>query len=88
MCNDNFGMSLHARLDPTSLPVPEDNVAFSITATYPFTIRGETNLTCISSHGMTCKPLLPILAEVICAVYENLIIQRLCCKVFFYSGYY
>ena len=85
MCNDNFGMCLRAGLDTTSFPIPNDEVALSIATTYPFTVSRETNLACISGHGVTCKPLLPILAEVICAVYENLVIQWLRCKVFFYS---
>lgn len=75
MRNDNFGMCLRARLDTTCFPIPNDEIALGITAAYPFTVSRETNLACISGHGVTCKPFLPILAEVICTVYENLIIQ-------------
>jgi hypothetical protein len=74
MCNDNFGMRLHARLDTTSFPVPKDDIALGIAAAYPLTVGRETNLACVSGHGVTCKTLLPVLAEIICAVYEDLVI--------------
>ena len=61
-------MGLQTRLNATSLPVPENNVAFTVSATDPLSIGGKSNLTRIASDGVPSESLLAILSEVIRAV--------------------
>ena len=68
-------MGLQTRLDATSLPIPEDNVAFTISTADPLSIRGKSNLTCITSDGVSSEPLFAILPEIIRAVNQDLIVQ-------------
>jgi hypothetical protein len=75
-------MSLEARLDSTRLPIPENNIPFAVSATNPFPIRGEPNLTSVTCNGVTCEPFLPNLPEVVSAVYKNLIVKGLCSEIF------
>ena len=74
MSNDNLLVTLQTRLDVSGLPIPEHNVARPITAADPFTIGREANLASIPSNLMIRKPLLPVLAEIIRAVDENLVV--------------
>lgn len=75
VCDNDFGMSFESRLDSTSLPVPVNYISFTITTAYPFTVRGKSDLACVSSDRMTSKSFLAVLTEVIGTVYENLIIK-------------
>ena len=68
-------MRLQTRLDPTSLPIPEDNVAFTVPAADPLSIGGKSNLTRITSDGVSSEPLFAILPEIIRAVNQDLIVQ-------------
>lgn len=68
MRNNHLRMSLQPRLYPPRLPIPENNIPLSITATNPFSIRGKSYLTCVSCDGMTGETLFTILTEVVGAV--------------------
>jgi hypothetical protein len=68
-------MGLQTRLDATSLPIPEDNIAFTISTADPLSIGGKSNLTCITSDGVSSEPLFAILSEIIRAVNQDLIVQ-------------
>lgn len=79
-------MGLQSRLNPAALPVPEYNVALPIAATYPFTIGRKADLTGVPGYGMSSKPFLPVLPEVVRAVDEDLVIERLSGEVLFWCG--
>lgn len=83
MGNYNFGMGMKSRLDAPSLPVPEDDIAIPVAAADPLAIGGEANLAGVSRHRVASETLVPCLAEVVRAVDKDLIVQRLCGKVFF-----
>jgi len=68
-------MGLQTRLDATSFPIPEDDVAFTVSTTDPLSIGGKSNLTCITSDGVSSEPLFAILPEIVCAVNQDLIVQ-------------
>ena len=68
-------MGLQTRLNATSLPVPENNVAFTGSATDPLFIGGKSNLTYITSDGVSSEWLFVILPEVISALNEDLIVK-------------
>lgn len=83
MRDDYFRMRLQPRLNPPALPVPEYDVAFPIATADPLAIRRKPDLAGITGNGMSSKPFLPVLTEVIRAVDEDLIIERLGGEVFF-----
>lgn len=83
--NDDFRVSLQPGLDSPCLPVPENDISFSVSATNPFSIWGESHLTRVSGYRMTGKSFLTILAKVVGAVDKDLVIERLCRKVSIYS---
>jgi hypothetical protein len=68
-------MGLQTRLNATSLPVPENNVAFTVSTADPLSIGGKSNLTCITSDGVSSESLFAILPEVIRAVNQDLIVK-------------
>jgi hypothetical protein len=74
MSNDYLLVTLQTRLNITSLPIPEHNIPRPITTTDPFPVGREADLTCVSGNLVVCKPFLAILAEIVGAIYENLII--------------
>lgn len=82
MGDNDLLMRMQSRLYSTSLPVPEDDIARTVTTTDPSSIWGKSDLTSITCHSMSGKPFLPILSEVVGAVDEYLIVKRLRCKVF------
>jgi len=82
MCNHHFRMCLEPRLYPSGLPLPEDHVPLPVTTTDPLSVRRKTDLTGVPSDRVPSEPLVPCLAEVIGAVYEDLIVQGLGSKVF------
>ena len=85
MGNYNFGMGMQSRLDAPRLSVPEDDIAVAVAAADPLAIGGEADLAGVPGDGVTSKTLVPCLAEVVCAVDKDLIVKRLCGKVFFWK---
>lgn len=81
----HFRMTFQARFNLSCPPIPENNVPIAIAAAYPFPIRRETHLTSISSNGVARKAFLAILSEIVCAVDEDLVVQRLSGEVFIYE---
>jgi len=71
----DLGMCLEPRLYSPSLPLPEDHVPFSITATDPFPIWREADLAGVPCDGVAGKPLIPRLTEIVRAVDEDLVVQ-------------
>lgn len=86
MRNNYLRMSLQSRLYPARLPIPENNISLSITATNPFAIRGKSYLTCVSCDGMTGETLFAVLTEVVGAVDEDLIVEGLSGEVAICNG--
>jgi hypothetical protein len=84
MSNNYLRMTTQPALDMAIFPVPEYDVAFSISRTDPSPIRREADLTSISRDTVSGKALFAILSEVIRRINEDLIIERLCSKPFFY----
>lgn len=83
MRNDDLGVAFEPRLNPTSFPFPEYHVAVTISRADQSTIGREPNLARIASNSMTRKSLLAVLAEVVCGVDENLIVEGLSGEPFF-----
>ena len=79
--NHHFAVCLESHLHPSHLPIPEYNIPSAIPATDPLPIWWEANLACVPCNGMSHKLFLLVLPEIVCAVHENLIIQRLGHKV-------
>lgn len=82
MCDDDLLMSFQSRFYPACLPVPEDQVARAVTTTDPLSVGRESDLTCVSRNSMSCKTLLTVLSEVIRAIDEDLVVERLGGEVF------
>jgi hypothetical protein len=61
-------MRFEARLDASRLPVPENNVTFTVSAADPFPVRREPNLASVTCNGVTCEAFLAVLPEVLSAV--------------------
>ena len=78
-------MCLEARLDASRLPIPENNITFTVSAADPFPVRGEANLASVTCNGVTCEAFLTILPEVVSAVYQNLVVKGLCSEIFVYG---
>jgi hypothetical protein len=82
MGDDDLLVTLQTRLNITGLPIPEHDVPRPITAADPLAVGRESHLTCVPSDLMIREPFLAVLAEIVGAVNENLVVQRLCRKVF------
>jgi len=68
MRNNDFCMRLEARLDTSRLPIPENNIALTVSTADPFPVGGEPNLASVTCNGVTCKAFLAVLPEVVGAV--------------------
>lgn len=82
MSNHHLRVRLEPRLYPSSLPLPENHVALPVTATNPLPVRREADLTGVPGDGVASEPLVPSLTEIVRAVDEDLVVQRLGSKVF------
>lgn len=83
MRNDNFTVRLQPTLDFSILPIPENDIAISISRADPFSIRRESHLTCITGYSVTSKTFFAVLPEVVRGINEDLIVQRLSSEPFF-----
>lgn len=83
MRDDYLRMCLQPRLNPPALPVPEYDVALPIATADPLPVRRKPDLAGIAGDGVSSKPFLPVLPEVVRTVNEDLIVERLGGKVFF-----
>ena len=79
--DDDFLVRPQTRLDPSGLPLPEDDVPFAISAADPLAIGREPYLTRVSRDGVPGEALVPGLAEVVRAVHQDLVVQALCGEV-------
>jgi hypothetical protein len=73
--DDHLRVSFEAGLDPTRFPIPENDTAIRLSATDPFAIRGEANLTGITSYGVSLEYLFAVLPEVIRTIYQDLVVK-------------
>jgi len=62
-------MCLEARLDASRLPIPENDIALTVSAADPFPVGGEPNLASVTCNGVTCEAFLAVLPEVVSTVY-------------------
>lgn len=85
MSYNNFGVSPETRLDPSGLPVPENNIPVSVSTTYPLSVRREAYLASVSCHRVAGESLLAVLPEIVRTVDKNLIVERLRGEVFVYG---
>ena len=85
MSNDDLLVSRQTTLYPACLPIPEHDVTGAISAANPFPVRREANLTGVTGDRMPREALLPVLTEVVGAVDEDLVIERLRGKISFWS---
>lgn len=81
VCDDNLGVGAEPGLYTTCLPLPEYNVALAVSAAYPLAIGREPNLASVSGDGVSSKSLVSRLTEVVRAVNQDLIVERLCREV-------
>lgn len=82
MRNHDLRMRLHPRLYSPRLPLPKDHVTLSVPAANPFPVWRESDLARVPGDRMPSKPLVPRLTEIVRAVDQDLVIQRLSRKVF------
>jgi len=75
MCNHDLRMRLESRLYSPGLPLPENHVAFPVTAANPFPIWRKADLTGVPGDGMASEPLIPCLTEIVRTVDEDLVVQ-------------
>jgi hypothetical protein len=62
-------MCLEARLDAPCLPIPENNITFTVPAADPFPVRRESNLASVTCDGVTRETFLAVLPEVVSTIY-------------------
>lgn len=83
MINDDLVVCTQSLDDAARLPIPEDDVAATGTRRDVLAIGRETNLTGITSDGVSGKPLLLGLLEApVCRVDQDLVVERLAGKIF------
>jgi len=73
--NNHLAMGFQTRLDSSSLPVPEDDIALAVPTAYPFAVGREADLTGKSSDRVTREAFLSVLPEVVRAVYKDLVVE-------------
>jgi hypothetical protein len=78
MVNHNLVMRFQSLCDPTRLPIPKDDISRSCARRDVFAIGRECELTCVSGDSVPREPFLLVLSEIaVCAVHQDLIVQRL-----------
>lgn len=80
--DDHLGVRPDARLDAARLPLPEDDVALSVAAADPLAVGREADLAGVARDRVPREALVPRLPEVVRAVDEDLVVERLGRKVF------
>ena len=81
--NGNLLMTWQHFGNACGFPLPDKASSTCIAAHNILTIRGEANLTCISTHTMAIKAFLTIHTEsFLLTVYNNLIVKWLTCEPF------
>lgn len=78
---DYLRVSLQPGLDAAGLPLPEDDVPLAIAAADPLAVGREAYLAGVARDGVPGETLVSRLSEVVRAVHQNLVVQRLRGKV-------
>lgn len=83
--NDNLVMGLELLVDLARLVIPDPHVALRVSRGEVPSIGREGWLTGVSSHHVSRKQFLAVLADSILSVVDvDLVIHRLTCQPFFY----
>lgn len=85
MVNHNLLVRMQPFQNLAALPVPKDKVTLSVTRRNESSIWGKPDRTGVSGNSMTGEPFLAVLSEVVCRIDEDLIVERLSSKPFFYE---
>ena len=83
MTNDNLPMSSQPTLDLPILPVPKDEIPFTVSRTDPSAVGREADLARVACDAVSCEALFSILSEVVGGVDEDLVVEGLGCEPFF-----
>ena len=84
VCNDDLLVTWQTGLYPSRLPIPEYHISRAITTAYPLPVRRKADLASIAGDGVPCESLLSVLSEVVCAVDEDLVVERLRSEISFW----
>jgi len=82
MRNNDLRVGFQPRLDSSRFPVPEHDVTAAVPTTDPPSIGRKPDLARKSSDRMARESFLAVLPEIVGAIYENLVVKGLRCKVF------
>lgn len=86
MRDHDLRVCLQARLDAARLPIPKHDIAIAVPTADPLAVRREADLARITHHTVPREAFLAVLSEVVCAVDEDLVVERLRGEVFFYAA--
>lgn len=77
MINHHLLMRIQPLQNLAALPIPEDNVALSVTGREESTVRGEADSACVAGDRVACKTLFTVLSEAVGRVDEDLVVEGL-----------
>lgn len=77
MVNHHLLVRIQPLQNLAALPIPENNVALSVTGREESAVRGEPDGARVTGDGVACKALFAVLSEAVGRVDEDLVVEGL-----------